>query len=311
MNNLKILFGAVGLCAMGWTLPAYAQTCDRVCLEGIANQYRAAWAAHDPKRAPIAAKVGFTENGVSLDFPDGTWDTITKEVGPPLIFSDPKTGAVGIFTAIFQNDTPSFLAVRLKVINRKITEIEHIISTKRTVSGPPTPFGDINTYGHTPRFGEPAPAGTCGTRAQIIAQANGYFDTLQNNTGEIRGAKFAPDASRSENGGKLAGDIEHAFKLGNYRFNARVRDRDHFLVDEYRCVVMSRAFIDHKGVLDEYTLTDGTKLKSIFREPHTWAMIESFKFRDGAITDVKAVFFGAPYYMRSPWTVKWDRRAQN
>jgi len=81
-----------------------------------------------------------------------------------------------------------------------------------------------------------------------------------------------------------------------------VRDRDFFLVDEERGIVMARGFIDHKGVLDEYTLTDGKKQKSVYQEPQTWGFLESFKIEDGMITGVESTFVAAPYYMRSPWT---------
>ena len=94
-------------------------------------------------------------------------------------------------------------------------------------------------------------------RDELIATANGYFDTLENNTGDLRGVAFSPDATRFENG-KEFGEIEAGFRSGRYRFNERVRDRDFFLVDEARGIVMARAFIDHKGLLDEYRLTDGT-----------------------------------------------------
>lgn len=36
--------------------------CDKACLEGIGDQYRAAYVKHDPTRAPIARHVRFTEN---------------------------------------------------------------------------------------------------------------------------------------------------------------------------------------------------------------------------------------------------------
>ena len=125
--------------------------------------------------------------------------------------------------------------------------------------------------------------------------------TLENNTGELRGGvQFSADAKRFENG-KLYTSIERDFGLGRYRFNERVRDRDHFLVDEKRGVVMSRGFIDHKGVLDEYAYTDGTPARSIFREPQSWSVLEMFKVRGGMITAVEAVFIAVPYYMRSAW----------
>ncbi len=74
-------------------------------------------------------------------------------------------------------------------------------------------------------------AGQRASRASLVGHANGYFDTLQFNNGEIRGTRFAPGATRNENG-LLFTDIEQGFRTGRYRFNNRVRDRDCFLVDE-------------------------------------------------------------------------------
>jgi hypothetical protein len=65
--------------------------------------------------------------------------------------------------------------------------------------------------------------------------------------------------------------------------------------------VLSRGFIDHKGVMDNYTLTDGTVRRSPYREPHSWAFLEMFKINDDHITSVQAVFIGVPYNMDSPW----------
>ncbi|HTV49934.1 MAG TPA: hypothetical protein VME21_02035 [Steroidobacteraceae bacterium] len=282
-------------------------TCDKACLESIGERYRDAYVHHDPRRVPIAAHVRFTENNVEMAFPDGTWDSVTREPGPALVISDPQTGNVGIYTVILQNDTPGYLAVRLKVVNGEITEIEHMVSTRRNLSSPPTPFGDWQHFVHDPRLARTVPPANRVPRRELISLANGYFSTLQNNTGEIRGTRFAPDAIRQENGLKFT-DIEKAFRRGVYRFNARVRDRDYFLVDEQRGLVMSRAFIDHKGILDAYTLTDGTPAHSPFHEPQSWSLLELFKIENGMITSVETTFSAAPYYMRSPWTLHPDPR---
>jgi hypothetical protein len=285
--------------------PAAAQDCDRTCLEAIGDQYRAAYVAHDPGKAPISRRVRFVENHVEMPFPDATWDTVTREVGPALTLSDPVTGQIGIYTSIMQNDTPGFLAIRLKVEGQMITEIEHIISTKRNLSAPPTPIGDVATFTHSPHLDQPVPKAKCRPRAEMIRLADGYFETLENNDGTIRVTRFSPTATRHENG-MVFNEIEKGFRSGRYLFNERVRDRDEFLVDEYRCIVMARGFIDHKGVLDEYKLTDGTPARSVFREPHSWAFLEMFKLEDGMITGVEAVFIGAPYNMRSPYTQNPD-----
>lgn len=284
---------------------SFAASCDKQCLENIGDQYRAAYVKHDPSLAPFARNVRFTENNVEMPFPDGSWDTVSSEVGPPLTISDTKTGGVAIFTAIMQNDVPGYLAVRLKVKGGKISEVEHMLSTRRNLSSPPTPIGDHATYKHEPDTASIVPVEERATRARLIELGHGYFNTLQNNTGEIRGARFHPDATRLENGLRFT-EIEKAFRLGRYAFNNRVR-REPLLADEERGIVLFRGFIDHKGVLDEYTLTDGTKTRSIFREPHTWAFLEMFKVRNDMITAVEATFIGAPYHMPSPWTKKTRR----
>jgi hypothetical protein len=294
----KVVLASIGIALAATS--AQAQ-CGKACLEEIGTAYRTAYLAHDPKLAPFSAKVRFTENDVEMRLPDGTWDTVTRELGPALTISDPVTGNVGIYTTIMQKDIPGFLAIRLKVVGRKITEVEQVVSTKRNLSSPPTPIGPVEGFSHDPDLALPVDAADRMSRAELIRIANGYFSTLENNTGVLRGVKFSATATRMENGMKFP-DIEQGFLSGRYRFNERVRDRDYFLVDEARGIVMARGFIDHKGVLDDYALTDGTPQKSVFREPQTWGLLEMFKIKRGEITGVEATFIQTPYYMRSPWT---------
>jgi hypothetical protein len=283
-----------------------ASACGKACLEHIGDEYRTAYLKHDPSLAPFAKAVRFTENNVELKFPDGSWDTVTQEVAAALTFSDPKTGGVGVYTAVMQNDTPAFLAIRLRVANGKIVEIEHTLSTKRWVSGPPTPFGDVEKLVHDPDMARVLAPVERRPRAEMIRLADGYFSTLSGNDGAIR-TKFAANCHRVENGMETAADgCEKAFRLGVYRFNARVRDRDYVVVDEARGLVMARAYIDHKGALDHYKLTDGTDRRSPFREPHTWSLMETFKIENGAVGPIETDFIGSPYFTRSPWTKSPD-----
>ena len=285
---------------------AYGADCDKRCLEQVAAQYHAAWVAHDPSRAPLARKVRFVENNVEMTLPDGSWDTVSEAVGTPLVLSDPKTGQVGLYTTVLQSkETPTYAAIRLRVQGGRITEVEHVLSTKRNLSSPPTPFGDIYKNPRDPEFTRIVPPAERATREELKRQANGYFSTLENNNGEIRGARFSPTATRNENGMQFP-EIEKGFKSGRYGFNNRVRDRDCFLVDEERSAVMCRGYIDHKGVLEDVPLTDGTKAKSVYREPQTWSFLESFKVKNGMIVAVEATFTGAPYYIHSPYTKKPD-----
>ena len=277
--------------------------CDDACLTQIADQYRAAYVHHDPKQAPFAAQVRFMENNVVLPFPDGSWDVVTSEVGPSLTFSDPATGNAGIYTAVMMGNTPAFLAIRLRIAQGKIVEVEHLLSTKRLISAPPTPFGDVTKLTHDPLTRQPLTATQRRPRAELIRIADGYFATLSHNDGALH-TQFAPFCHRIENGMETAPNgCAGPFKLGTYLFNVRVR-REPLMVDEARGLVMFRGFIDHKGNVIDFKLTDGTPRTSPFQEPHTWSFIETFKIIDGAVGPVEADFIGSPYYSKSPWSVR-------
>lgn len=284
----------------------HAAACGKTCLEQIAIQYRTAYLAHDAKRAPFAATVRFTENNVEMRLPDGTWDTVTREVGPALTISDPVTGNVGVYTSIMQNDVPGFLAIRIRVQGEKIVEVEHVIATTRYLS-PPVSVGDVERFRHDPDFARPVSPEERMSRADLIRLADGYFSTLEKNDGTMH-TRISPKASRLENGMTFP-DIEAGFRNGFYRFNDRVRDRDFFLVDEARGIVMARAYIDHKGRLDRYRLLDETEVRSPYREPQTWGLLEMFKIKKGEITGIEATFVQTPYYMRSHWTKDPEGRA--
>ena len=295
----SFIFAAVCIFSVH-ALFAAGNGCDKVCLERLAEEYRAAYLQHDPGKAPIAKTVRFTENSVEMPFPDGSWDTVTKDLGPVLIISEPVSGQVVISTAIVQmNDTPGFIAMRLRVEDGEITEIEHIISTKRNLSSPPTPFGDVETYTHAPGMADIVPKSERTPRERMITIGDGYFKTLQRNNGKLH-TRFAPNATRRENG-LFFGDIEKDFRLGRYLFNNKVR-RQPVLIDEARGIILFRAFIDHKGNIDTYKYTDGEVHTSIFREPQSWALLEMFKIRNEAIDSVEATFIAAPYNMHSPWS---------
>lgn len=74
--------------------------------------------------------------------PDGNWETVTQELGPPLTLSDAELATIGIFTAI-RREAPSFLAIRLKVEDGEITEAGHIVCTARNLSNSRTPSGKL------------------------------------------------------------------------------------------------------------------------------------------------------------------------
>jgi hypothetical protein len=55
--------------------------CDKACLQGIADTYLAALAAHDPSKAPMAPNARFTEQAQPLPVGEGQLWKLTTE-GP-------------------------------------------------------------------------------------------------------------------------------------------------------------------------------------------------------------------------------------
>ncbi len=297
--------------AGGWARgAAAAESCDDACLRAMLGEYLAALVAHDPARARFAPQVKFTENNVVLRLGDGLWGTVSGiRHDADLVFADPAGGEIGYYGVVEEHGNPAYIALRLKVVGRKITEVESIVCRKGDGPGPTSHFGELK---HDPSFFATAPAAQSSTRAQLIGLANGYFSTLQRNDGTLH-TRFDPTCSRLEDGWQSAGD-PHAenpltrlscgaqFELGYYRWDDRVRDRAFLVIDAARGLVMARMFIDHRGVLTDYTLTNGEHRVSPIKAPHTWCALELFKIRHGAIYRIEAVFVAVPYHMPSPWT---------
>jgi hypothetical protein len=286
-----------------------AGTCDRTCLYGFLDRYLAAWKDKDPSRLPLAKDFRYSENNVMMKFPDGVWGTITGLGDYNLRTADPVNGEVGFYGVVQETNNTSVFALRLRVENQKISEAETIIRR----SDGPGPFPAKPNMVDKPILNEILPPEERSPRERMIALADGYFNTLQLNDGVLF-TQFDDNCNRVENGLQTTHNPDlqkiipvanlgcaQQFKLGNYRYDTRVRDRRFFLVDEERGLVMTGGFIDHSGTLENFTLTDGTAIKSPMRTPSTLCLLELFKIRGGKIQQIEAVFISVPYNMPSPW----------
>ncbi|MBZ5501104.1 MAG: hypothetical protein LAN59_02540 [Acidobacteriia bacterium] len=290
-----------------------ADDCDRKCLYGLVDAYLDGLLAKDPSRVPWAKTVKFTENNVALQIGDGLWGTINGRTAYDLRAADPASGQAAFFGVVEEHGNPSFFALRMKVEDRKISEVETIIDRKGLGPGP---FGDPASLTAVPVLSEDVPPEQRTPRARMISLADGYFSTLQLNDGQIF-TYFTPDCSRRENGVWTASDphpdpksnysafgrytCDEGFKLGNYRWDDRLRDRRFPLVDEERGLVLAAVFIDHSGRLETYTTTDGATHPSPVKMPHSFCALEIFKILGGKIRHAESVFITVPYNMPSPW----------
>jgi limonene-1,2-epoxide hydrolase len=284
------------------------ESCDRECLLGFVRGYMDALTHKDPARAHLAPDVRFTENDVEMPVGnDGLWGSITAAASNALEVADPTTGNAAWFGTVEEHGAPAYYAMRLKVVEGRIVEVETVVDRK---TGMPAPFGDPDKVVHDPAFSEILPPEQRRPRERLIAVANGYFSTVELNDGAIL-TEFDPECERNENGvstthgsvgaAALVQGCEAQFKLGIYRINKRVRERRYLLVDEERGVVVGTGFFDHANTFDSYKTTDGQVHATALKWPNSLSLMEAFKIRNGKIYRVEAVFTYIPYFMHSPW----------
>jgi hypothetical protein len=316
------LAALVCLCASSASVAAQSQMppgtmppdCNRSCLYGYLDNYLDALVHHDAARLPWAANARYTENNVELAIGDGAWATVTKLGDYKLKFADTQTGNVGFFGVLTETNETSGFALRVKVVDRKITEAETVIVRVNdfgALTGGVNPFAN-GKFVDKPILNDNVAPNQRRPRERMISIADGYFDTLQLNDGQLF-TEFDPACNRVENGlqttnnpqtplGKVSAlGCAEQFKLGNYRYDDRLRARRFPLVDEERGLVLGMGFIDHSGRLGTYQLTDGRTAESVIRRPHSFALMELFKIVDGKIRQIEAVFITVPYNMPSPW----------
>jgi hypothetical protein len=249
-----------------------------------------------------------SENNVMLQVGDGLWGTIEAVGDYQLRFADPASGHVGYFGTVHEHIEESGFSVRLKIdADGRIGEAETIVVRQ----------SDSGIKFENPRYWDKpilnADVESPVAREAMIRLSNGYFDTLQLNDGTIH-TKFHPDCNRVENGVQTTRNpqfanivpvaalgCEEQFRMGNYRYDDRLRARRFPMVDEQRGLVLAFGFIDHSGRLAEYQLTDGRTVRSPVRRPHSFYLAELFKIDHGMICQIEASFITVPYHMPSPW----------
>ncbi len=282
--------------------------CNRACLLGFVHAYMDALVHKDRARAHFSKDVRFTENDVEMPLGrDGLWGSVSGAAPTGLEVADTTTGNAAWFGTVEEHGEPAYYAMRIKVRDGEIAEVETVVQRKGTL---PAPFGDPGKLVHDPAFEEVLRPAERRARERLIAVANGYFSTVELNDGQIL-TSFDDDCQRTENGisttrgtqaaAAIAQGCEAQFKLGLYRINKRVRERRYELVDEERGVVVATGFFDHANTFDRYTTNDGKERKTALKWPNSITLMEAFKIRAGKIYRIEAVFTYVPYFMHSPW----------
>jgi len=302
--------------------------CDRECLNGFVDRYLDALVKHDPTLVPLTRNVKFTENGQRLDPGDGLWRSMAAKGTYRLFVTDTQAGEVAFLGTIREegrkagDQVPGVIALRLKVVNRQIPEVETLVVRNERFA---QNFEKIGTPNHL--FQEAVPPAERMSREDLVKTANMYFTGMQQNDG--KGVyPFADDCNRIENGsqstnvppadGKPVPDPKTAtnyssawscrqqFESGLLHFVTRIRDRRFVAVDPERGMVFSFIFFDHSaGGTRTFQTPDGRTVTAGPNQPWTWELAELFKVEKGKLRQIEAVMDRSPYGMNSGWS-NWE-----
>ena len=158
--------------------------------------------AHDPTAAPLSPTARFTENATAIKVGEGLWKSPVKFRSYRLDIIDPQQGVAAVHAVLDENGAPILFAGRLKVVDRKITEIETLVAHSQADAMLFAP-ANLNTpsseMAATPAAADRMP------REQMVAIALRYPAGLRAGSFVTADAPFAPNAYRFENGVRMAG----------------------------------------------------------------------------------------------------------
>ncbi|PMD29099.1 hypothetical protein L207DRAFT_574504 [Hyaloscypha variabilis F] len=286
--------------------------CNGGCLDGVVVQVLHALEAHDYSSLPLAAGVRYSENGQFLALGDGLWETIGPIAMPGVDgyaarFSDPSSGTAAYWGLTMEHTTPGVLALRVKVDNGKINEIE-AIDVRAESSGP--------RYGTTTLMRPPLPVEWPADRS--LGKLDSSFQGNQTSFTDVRPRlsllyfngmelhssltiPFASGCLRRDNG--FQGNLSCAAQIegngpapnGLYNLTSTVHDVRILVTDSKRGVLMAVAMVDS-------TATSPGPMSATKRIPSTYMVPQLIKVTDGVITRVEGMVKWMPFGYNSAWS---------
>jgi len=188
------------------TAPAFGQAgarCDRDCLRNFITRYLDAMVAHNPKALPTASTLRFTEDTKVMALGEGLWKNASGIRTYRQDFLDVREGVAASHVIVEEGGKPVMLALRLKVVEGKITEIETMVTRNREEGAI---FNIESLQKARPEMNVVPDASQRMSRADLIRIAEFYPLGLKvGGSFAAVNAPFAPDAYRIENGQTMAG----------------------------------------------------------------------------------------------------------
>ena len=293
-----------------------ARKMDRPAMVALMEQYLTALAEHNPSAVPLAENVKLVENTKVTPIGEGLWKNATG--GPTdfkIFVADPVEGQIGFIGVIEENNKPTILGARLKVVNGQITEIDHLVI--HTGEQPLNP----NMEKVRPGLLQPIEPSERVPREEMLKAANAYYEAIVHDNGDL--APFADDCQRRENGGISANDqtqtpeeaanddfsVFRKMKCGEQlstgvmSYITDINRRRLLAVDEEIGLVFAYSMFVHNG---EPKVMEIKGVPGITERANNWGPFDLpaahiFKIRNGLIHEIEAIGYIAPHGIENGW----------
>jgi hypothetical protein len=178
-----------------------AADCDRACLRGIVTQYLDAFVAHEPN-AVFAPGFKYVEDTIDTRPGDGLWKEAVSRRPYRIDVLDARQGVAATLTILDVNGGPAMIAVVAKVIDRRITQLETMVTHNRAEG---VIFDVDSLERKASPMGTSVPPAQRTARDDAIRIAERYPAGLQAGSFVTADVPFAAEAYRFEGGRLMAG----------------------------------------------------------------------------------------------------------
>nr|WP_319999523.1 hypothetical protein [uncultured Draconibacterium sp.] len=289
---------------------------DRQTLVNLMDQYLDALAKHDPTLVPIADNVKLVENTEVTPVGKGLWETATG--GPTqfkIFVADPVEGQVAFMGVIDENEKPTILGARLKVVDGKISEIDHLVvhSTGRLLNK--------NMSEVRPGLITPIDPSEKVSREEMLKIANSYYEAIVQDNWKLW--LFADESQRRENGGITANDQNRTseeeaaadfsvfakmkcsdqLSTGVMSYITDINNRRFIAVDEKMGLVYAFSMFRHSGEPKMMKIigVPGVTERANNYGPFDLPAAHIFKIRNGKVYEIEAIGYIDKHGIKNGW----------
>lgn len=285
---------------------------SRQCLMSLVDDYFQALVAHDPTRLPFADEVVFVENADRKPVGEGLWQTATAAPSAfRITIPDPAAMQVGFLGMMEERGEPLMIALRLKILNHRIVEVEHVLARNlrdfmldNLVTPRPAILAEIPENQRQPRY-------------ELLGIALSYYDALVLNNGSL--SPFADDCERHENGMITARPVPVVPPEGEPNFGLMgcagqldtgvmgyiddIDNRRVPIADPVTGLAMGFSHFRHAMVNKTIPINGvpGVTEREVDFVPFDLPAAHVFKIRNGQIHEIEAMGFAIPYMSKTGW----------